>query len=150
MQRHGIPFHTIPPALFIAYQIILDIFNPDEHVHGGLTINWLVAQALPDDVLDLELSRRLLFYIGRTTELARSKDTTVPEEGTVLLRLIQETDQVVSGVEDEAKRLCPGETQQAFVLPQPSFWLCWQSSAWVSRCECLALICSTWDVPSEL
>ncbi len=99
MQDRGISFSSNTSVLFIAYQIILDVFNPREHLHGGLDINWLQTWALPDHILDLGLSPRLLFFIGRITELASEKNT---REAMSLLGQIQGTDQIVSGVQGEA------------------------------------------------
>ncbi|OAA63330.1 hypothetical protein SPI_03493 [Niveomyces insectorum RCEF 264] len=106
MQRQDIPFYEYPTARFIAYQVILNIFHPysNESSHGGLDISWLRTQELADNVLDLGLSCRLLYFIGRSTEMARS-DTTTQSERESLLRMVHGADQHVSGIKDEAKRV---------------------------------------------
>ena len=110
LQYGGIPFHQNPSALFIAYQIVLGIFDHREfdhreHVHEGMDIDWLRTRAFPDHVLDLDLPFRLFYLIGRTTEMATSIDAAVPQEAAALLAMIQRADQLVSGVEGEAKRV---------------------------------------------
>ncbi len=60
-----------PAAIFIAYQIILNLGRPLEKLaNDGIGLDWLLDCEHPDLILDLGLSRRLLYYIGKTTEVA--------------------------------------------------------------------------------
>lgn len=102
LQGRGVTLHGQPLALFPAYEIILNVFRTDACVHGGLDIEWLQKVSLPDHVLDLGLSSRLLFYIGRSTELVTSATST--EEYWLLLEDIRRTQQFVMGIEGEEKR----------------------------------------------
>jgi hypothetical protein len=41
LQHEGILFQQNPLAIFIAYQIILAVFDHRDRVHRGLNIDWL-------------------------------------------------------------------------------------------------------------
>lgn len=58
-------------AIFIVYQIILSIHRPMDNVANlGIRLEWLLACSFPELILDLGLSRKLLYYIGKITEVA--------------------------------------------------------------------------------
>jgi len=104
MQDRQIPWHTISSAEFIAYQVILAVFDHGGTIHAGLHIDWLLRQRLPTHVLDLGLSSELLYYIGRTTELAVNSDTH-QLDALALLAKIKEAEQVVSGIEGKPREV---------------------------------------------
>jgi hypothetical protein len=103
LETHGIDFKHHPAALFLIYQIILNIFDPGTLANNGLSIDWLLTHD-PDTVLDLGLSRRVLFYLGYITQLAKQKPPdslpahTVPPR----LGLLSDVRQNTSGVDGEA------------------------------------------------
>jgi hypothetical protein len=96
------------------YECVLNIFNTSSTAHNGLDITWLHQVQNPCHVLDLGLCPRLLFYIGRITELALQQPPSLDESNKTLLET-QKLQQMVHGAEGEAS-LVAGQIATTYQL----------------------------------